>query len=163
MHTPNFGVYQLRTIPSVCENLFHECASIRSRYTVFPCNQLTNALHLKDIGVGRRSLSVECTPPTLASTNSSLSPLAAKLCSISVHRSIHDLEFYLLISRLMLHLRHSGRAVDLCPSNALRQLWCLLPCLHPLCLLNECATIRSRFRTLPHIQQANAHYFTLEA
>ena len=46
---------------------------------------------------GHKSLSVECTPPALVSISSTLS---AKLFPMSVHRSVQELEFYSLVSRL---------------------------------------------------------------
>ena len=50
---------------------------------------------------GHKFLSVEWTPPTLVSISSSPSPLSAKLCPMSVHRSVQELELYRLFSRLM--------------------------------------------------------------
>ena len=55
-------------------------------------------------------MSVECTPPTLVSISSSQSPLSAKLCSMSIHRSVRELEFYCVISKANAHFlcyRHS--------------------------------------------------------
>ena len=141
MHTPNFYVYLLLTISFVWWTLFHECALVRSRFRILPHNQLTIAhmLHLRHNGEGHRSFSVECTPPTLVSSSSSTSPLSAKLCSMSVHRSVHDLELYRIISSLK-PICYTwgivGRTVDLCPSNAHLQLWCLPAPHHPFCLLN---------------------------
>ena len=91
------------------------------------------------LGEGRSRLSVECTSPTLVSISSSPSPLSAKLCSMSVHRSVQKLEFYRIISRPrpISHSRGTlGRTVVGCPSNAHPQLWCLSTPLHHLCLLN---------------------------
>ena len=56
-------------------------------FTILHRNQQTDShmLHLGHAGEGRRSLSVERTPPTLLSTSSSPSLLSAKRCSMSVH------------------------------------------------------------------------------
>ena len=128
-------------------------------------SRLIYMLHLRHSGEGRRSLSVEYTPPTLVSTSSSLSPLSAKVCSMSVHQSVHGLQFYLVISWQM-HFTWGivGWAVDLCPSNAHLQLWCLPAPHYPLCLLkffHDCASIRSRFRILPLNYQTNAWIYML--
>ena len=137
-NTTNFGIYQLLSIPSVCKTLFHECASIRSRFRIIQRTD-THMLHLRHNGEDCRSLSVECTPPTLMSISSSPSPVSVKLCCLRVHWSVHDLKFYRIISRLMpicYTWGIMGRAVDLCQSNAYLQFWCLPAPYHPLCLLN---------------------------
>ena len=82
----------------------HKCASIRSRIRILQLNQQVKA-HITNSLEGRSQLSVECTPPTLVSIWSTPSPLCVKLCSMSVHRSILDLEFYHLISNPILHTR----------------------------------------------------------
>ena len=46
-------------------------------------------------------LSVECTPQSLVSTIFSPSPLSAKRCSMSVHRSVQDLKIYRIFSMPM--------------------------------------------------------------
>ena len=65
--------------------------------------------------------------------------LSAKLCPMCVHRSVQELEFYCIFSRLMPISYARGilwRAVGLCPSNAHHQVWCLSAPFHHLCLLN---------------------------
>ena len=84
-------------------------------------------------------LSIECTPVTLVSIGSSPSPRSTKLCPMSVHRSVQELDFYCIFSRLMpISYAKSiiWRAVGLCPSNSHPQLWCLWALLHHLCLLH---------------------------
>ena len=112
---------------------------------------------------GRSWLPVEWTPPTLVSISYSPSPLSVTLCSMSVHRSVQDLEFYGLISRLMPILNTRGilgRVVVSCPSNAQTQLRCLSAPHHNLCLLNfvalGCIDPFKSFIFL-HTQQASAH------
>ena len=90
MHTSNFGLYQLLSIPSVCQTLFHECASTRLEVRNLPHYQQTKAhitqwRHTWEDG---SQLSVECTTPTLVPISSSPSPLFAKLCSMSVHQYV---------------------------------------------------------------------------
>ena len=141
MHTPNFGVYQLLSITSVCKTLSHVCESTRSRFWILPLLQQANEHivswrhNLED----HKTLSVERTPPSLVSISLSTSPLSVKLCPIWMHRSVEELEFYCIISRLMPIFYARGiiwRAVGLCPSNAHSQLWCLSAPIHHLCLLN---------------------------
>ena len=105
-------------------------------------------------------LSIECTLPTWVSICFSPSSLSAILCSMSVHGSLHELEFCRIISMLSpisYSRRKLRRTVVDCPSNAHLQPWCLLVPLHHLCLLNfvlnECASIRSRLRILQLNQQ----------
>ena len=86
---------------------------------------------------GPSRLFVECTPSTLVSLTSFPSPMSAKLCPMSVHRSVQELEFYSLVSRLRpisYTISTFGRAVVGCPSNAHPQLWCLSAPVHHLCL-----------------------------
>ena len=82
-------------------------------------------------------LSVDCTPPSLVSLRSSPSPLSAKLCSMSVLRSVEEFDFCGILRRLIpiAYTRSIfGRAVVSCPSNVLPQLWYLSAPLHHLCL-----------------------------
>ena len=61
--------------------------------------------------------------------------LSAKHYSMSVHRSVHDLEFHQIISRLEPISEAGGilgRDVVGCPSNAHPQLWCLSAQFHHL-------------------------------
>ena len=78
--------------------------------------------------MGCSQLSIECTPPSLVSISSSPLPLSAKLCSMSVHRSVQELEIYCIISRpVPISVAGSiiGRAVVGCPSNVHSQDWCV--------------------------------------
>ena len=43
MHTSNFGLYQLLSIHSVCQTLFHDCASIRLEDRNLPHSQQDKA------------------------------------------------------------------------------------------------------------------------
>ena len=73
-------------------------------------------------------LSVECTPPTLVSITSSPSSLSAKLCPISVHRSVQEFEFNSKLSRVMPKSYTRGilgKAVLGFPSNEQPLLSCL--------------------------------------
>ena len=86
-----------------------------------------------------KSLSVECTPPTLVFISFSPSYLSVYLCRMCVHQSLQELKFYSLVTRLKpisYTMCIIGRAVDLRPSDAHPQLWCLSAPLHYLCLLN---------------------------
>ena len=89
-------------------------------------------------GIFRSSrLSFKCTPSSLVSISSSPSYLSANLCPMCVHRSVQELEFYWIISRLM-HISYArgilSRAADLCQSNAHLQVWFLSAPLHQTCL-----------------------------
>ena len=163
MHTSNFGLYHLLSIPSVCQTLFHECASILSEVIILMHNQhakvhITQKRHTLE---GCSRLSVKCTPSTLVSVNSPPSPLSAKLCSISVQWSVQKLAFYRIISRLKSISHSTGtlkRDVVCCPSNAHPQLWSLSTALHHLCLLNFVPWVCIHpFRILLHNQQAKVH------
>ena len=107
----------------------------------------THIIHYKHIWEGCSCLSVKYTPPTLVSISSSPSPLPVKLCSMSIHQSVQELEFYSLVSRLKptsyTIIGIFGRAVVGCPSDAHLQLWCLSAPAHHLCLLTfvPCASI----------------------
>ena len=84
-------------------------------------------------------MSVECTPPSLVSICSSPLSLSAILCYMCVHRSIHDLEIYHIISRtepMSEAVGIFGRAIVGHPSNTHLKVWCLSAPLHHLCLLN---------------------------
>ena len=89
-----------------------------------------------NIGRAVDLLSVECTPSTLVSISSSLSPLSGKLCSMSVHRSVQKLQFY----RRHMPISHTRGIVRMgrrsFPLNAHPQLWCLSAPLHHHCLPN---------------------------
>ena len=89
----------------------HVCASIRSRVRILRPSRQAEALiiHYRHIREGRSRLSVECTPPTLVSISSSPSPLSAKLCSMSVHRSVQELDYFKhsqLANAQIVHWRH---------------------------------------------------------
>ena len=100
MHTTNFGVYQLLSITSVCKTLLHECPSIRSRFRNLQHNQQASAhiIHWMYNWEGCSRLSVEHTPLSLVSINSSPSPLSAKVCSKCAHQSVQDLEICSIIN-----------------------------------------------------------------
>ena len=136
--TPNFGDHQLWFIASVCQTLFHECASIRLRVRTLPHNnQAESHIIHRMHNWGRRSLSIECTPKTLVSISSTSSLVSAKLCSMSVHQSIQELEFYRIISRLnpISYAREIlERAIVDCLSNTHPHIWCLSAPLQHLCL-----------------------------
>ena len=88
---------------------------------------------------GCSRLSVECTAPSLVSISFSPSPLSAKPCSMSVHRSMQNLEIYSIISSpvpISYTRGIIGRAVVGCPSNEHLQVLCLSAPLHYLCLFN---------------------------
>ena len=88
---------------------------------------------------GHRSLSLKFTAPSLVSISSSPSYQSVNLSSMCVHRSVQELKFYSLVSRLkpisytMAIIR---RNVHLRTSNAHLQLWCSSAPLHHLCLIN---------------------------
>ena len=70
---------------------------------------------------------------------SRLMPKSAKVCSMSVHRSVQEFEFYPIRSRLIQksYKRRIFRVtIVVCPSNAHPELWCLHDSLHHLCLHN---------------------------
>ena len=112
--------------------------------------------------IGRASrLSVECTPLTTMPFSSSPSPQSAELCSMSVHRSVKELDFYRILSKLI-PISYTrgiiGRAVVSCRSNVHPPLSCLSAPPHHLCLLHffhECASIRLRIWFFT--RQANTH------
>ena len=115
--------------------------SIRSRVRFLMHSQLGYAhiVHWRHTWEGQETLSVECTLSTLVSTSSSPSPMSAKLCSMSVHRSVQELDFLRIVSRRRPILYTGGklwRAWRLCPSNAHPQIWCLSAPVHHLSLLN---------------------------
>ena len=97
-------------------------------------------------------MSIECTPPTLVSINSSPSPLSVKFCSTSVHRTVQNLGIYCIISWLMpvSYTRGiTGRAVVGCPSIAYPQLGVYqLLSITSVCktLFHMSATIRLEFK-----------------
>ena len=119
-------------------------------------------IHYGHIWEGRSRLTVKCTPPPLVSISSSPSPLSVKLCLMSAHRSVQELEFYSLVSRLKPTSYTMGifvRAVVGCTSNPHLQLWCLSAPLHHLCLLSFVLRVSIdlfNVRILHHIQQPNA-------
>ena len=141
MYSSKFGVYHIQSITSVWKTLFHECPSIRPRIRNLPHNQQASA-HIRswrNTWEGCSRLSVECTPPNMVCTTSSSLLMSAKLCSMIVHRSVHYLEIYRIISSpgsISYTRGIIGSAVVGCPSNPHLQVWCLTAPLNHLCLLN---------------------------
>ena len=85
-------------------------------------------------------LSVKCTPRTLVSVSSSPLPLSAKLCSMSVNRSVQEIEFYRIISRL-LHISYTNDILGKAITSVCQT------------LVHEYPSIRSRVGILLHKQQ----------
>ena len=123
----------------LCPMRVHRSVQELEFYCIVSSLAEAHIIHYRHIWEGRSRLSVEWTPRSLVSMSSYASPLSAKLCSMCVHRSVEELEFYCIVSRLM-PISYAGsilsRAVGLCPSNAHPQLWCLWAPLHHLCLLS---------------------------
>ena len=77
-----------------------ECIDPFKSFIFTPCSAgISRYQAIEAYLAGRSRLSVACTLPTLVSISSPPSPLPDKLCSMSVHTSIQDLEFCRLISR----------------------------------------------------------------
>ena len=74
--------------------LYHECASIRYRFRILLHNQQAKAqiTHKSRTWEGHSRLFVKCTTASLVSISPSPSPLSAKLCFMSVYRSVTDFE-----------------------------------------------------------------------
>ena len=70
------------------------------------------------------------------SISSSPSPQSAKLCPMSVHPSVQELEFISRLMQISYARNITWRDVGLCPSNAHLQLWYPSAPLHHLYLLS---------------------------
>ena len=141
MHTLNFGVYQLFSITTAYQTMFHECSAFRSGLLAARCQSTHKRCNLE----GCSWLSIEGTPSDLIFISSFKSLLTAKPFSINVRQSVQGLGLYRIIIRLKSksYTRGKlGRAVVGCPSNAHPQLRCLFASLHHLCLLNFVPWVR---------------------
>ena len=132
---PNFDVYQLLSITSVRQTLFHQCTLICLKFRLNQQPTLHTRVHTPQLWClssplhhlclinlvqwvcidpykisilpvkrhnleGRSRQSIKCTPSNFVSISFSPSPLPAKLCSKSVHRSVQEFDIYRTLGRL---------------------------------------------------------------